>query len=181
MGVVSLAASWGCGAFKPREPEPPEGSQPIILLTQPDSVYASMQVGLANGYIQTYINAFDPDLYVFHPDPEDSLALLLEGSNPFAEVWNRQREEQATSSIIGTESTREFVLVGAVVDSGNIDGRDDFIRINRGYQLRTDTDTYLGRFQLHMLRQGNEWRITFWQDVRITVGWGYLKGQNASL
>jgi hypothetical protein len=173
--AMALAATWGCDAFAPRDPEPPEGTQPIILLSQPDSVYVSMQLGLSSEFINTYINVFD-ETFTFHPDRNDSLDLITElGQNVYAEPWTRQTEETAHSKIFNSLGSLELVFIGPALDSVNTVS-SEVLLIRKEYELRAGEDVYKGQAEWTMERKSAEWRITHWEDIRLTQGWGFLKG-----
>jgi hypothetical protein len=178
LALAAMALLGACDAFTPREPEEPGSSdQPLIVLSDPESVLVSLRIGLASQFINTYINAFD-ETFAFHPDPEDSTSLVSQGINAFAEPWTRQVEEQATSSILGTTTTLELTF-SAASDSGSTIN-DNTVEFRQPYELTADDNVYVGFADLTLVRGGTEWRITNWQDLRATGerSWSVLRGEN---
>ena len=173
LGLGILAA---CDGFSPREPETPSEIQPIIILSHPDSIYVSMQLGLSSKFITTYINCFDPDDFVFHPDRDDSTAMVDFTNNPqLYDNWNVQAEERAHSSAFGVYDSLRLVFVGEAIDSSFT---TDEITLTKEYLLTADEREFTGQADWVITRKAGEWRITFWQDQRIETSWSVLKGEN---
>jgi hypothetical protein len=179
LALAAIACLAACDAFTPRDPEDPgEDQQPLILLTQPESVLVSLEIGLESQFINTYINAFD-ETFAFHPDPEDSTSLASQGINAFADPWDRQVEEQATSSILGTTAALQLTF-GTASDSGSTIN-DNTVEFRQPYELTADASVFVGFADLTLVRgSGSEWRITNWQDVRASGerSWSVLRGEN---
>jgi hypothetical protein len=173
--IVSLAA---CD-LSPRTPEDPGGggNDRLVNLSDPDSVLLQIQVGLTDGRINSYMNAFTQD-FVFHPDERDSSTLVQQTPGVFDD-WTYAVEQQVMQIVINQYSARNVSFATAestVVVPGSV------IVLDENYDLTVDTERYQGRAELQMRLTGNEWRIFMWIDRRQSgselSSWSLLKGEN---
>lgn len=170
--VLALVLAWALvscdlAARDPEDPLPGEGR--LVSLTQPDSVLEQIRLGVRSGVINSYINAFAED-FAFHPDPQDSSPGVFDD-------WNRDVEREVAERIFTGGATRDVSFLNA--DST---GSDPEIQRDEDYFLEIDTLAYEGRARLLIRRDGTEWRVVNWQDIRLPGAtrptWGVLRGQN---
>jgi len=174
-----LLASLAACDLSPREPEPPGGggNDRLVNLSDPDSVLLQIQVGLTDGRINSYMNAFTQD-FVFHPDERDSLSLVQQDPTVF-DNWTYQTEQQVMQVVFNQYSQRSVSFANAestVVVPGSV------VVLDEEYDLTVDSELYQGLAEFQMRLTGNEWRIFQWIDRRRSgsdlSSWSLLKGEN---
>jgi len=175
LGLAALGLFSGC----PRDPESPdEGGQGLVNLSDPDSVLFQLQVGVANGIITQYLNAFTQD-FVFNPDQVDSISLSSQNPGVF-DNWDLPVERQVMQLVLASYASRSITFVNVestVVVSGSA------VSLREQYTLLLNSERYQGEAQFDMIRESsNDWRIFHWQDRQLQADpdttWGILKGLN---
>ncbi len=176
LGQISL---WGCGLFKPRNPEP-GGGVPSDCLTAntPDNVVTNVLAHYAavNG-ITCYTSMLDSS-FAFHPDPTDSIEALP----GIFSGWNRNVETNDVSNIASDAKFHAaFFDSQYAVQVLSSDQRT----LTRFYAYHlivrsSKPDTlYQGRADITFFQSSNAvWHVTEWVDHRDASGlrtWGYLR------
>ena len=180
--VLSAVALESCGLFQPRPADPPLEDVPIIILSEPDSVYRQIQLGLQTRFISSYINAYEPGVFLFNPDRADSLLLLAEGRPTAFNNWTYDVEQEVHTLILGAGTDLDAVFEPC--DLPNCENREsvDVIVTDQLYSLTVDGETFEGIANLTMARNGIEWRIVRWIDRRRPNAqnetWGLLRGRS---
>ena len=175
----ALLAGLAACDLSPRTPDDPGGGSGdrLVNLSDPDSVLLQMQVGLTDGRINSYMNAFTQD-FVFHPDERDSLSLVQQDPTVF-DNWTYQTEQQVMQVVFNQYSQRSVSFANAestVVVPGSV------VVLDEEYDLTVDSELYQGLAEFQMRLTGNEWRIFQWIDRRRSgsdlSSWSLLKGEN---
>jgi hypothetical protein len=176
LGLLVVAGLWLLESCA-RNPEEPEAPIPIIILSDPDSVFRQIQVGLSQKFITSYMNAFS-DSFHFVPDPDD--LLFIQDFRP-AEVydgWDARVEEQVHQIILGSAGSIDVQFETEDTPTQN----DTLVERWENYVLTIDSQDYIGQARLVMRRTEGQWRITFWQDIRLGLPadgdttWGFERG-----
>ncbi len=173
LALVSILAFCGCGIFDLREPESP-GTGPQVPFETPTELRIALKNLKATTEARVITN-FQRSLttdYKFRFDPFDATA---------ESVWTLDRDIQALTALFRNEAT--VSLDWTVRDSGDI-GDARFYR-NLGYRLVfrqgvADSAVILGRCTLYFRKDGLQWLIYRWADVRETDApgvftWGYAR------
>lgn len=175
LGLAALGTFTGC----PRDPESPsEGGEGLVNLSDPDSVLFQIQVGVANGGITQYLNAFTQD-FVFNPDQVDSITLTNQLGPGVFDNWDLPVERDVMQLVLASYAARAISFVE--VDSQVV--TDRLVSLREQYTLILDSERYQGEAQFDMVREAsNDWRIFHWQDRQLQADpdttWGILKGLN---
>ncbi|HWN82308.1 MAG TPA: hypothetical protein VNM87_09450 [Candidatus Udaeobacter sp.] len=174
LGLAALGLFSGC----PRDPESPdEGGQGLVNLSDPDSVLFQIQVGVANGIITQYLNAFTQD-FVFHPDLVDSITLSSQNPGVF-DFWDLPVERQVMQLVLASYLNRSVTF--ANTESTVVNDRE--VNLREQYTLILDSERYQGEAEFKMIKESsNDWRIVLWNDRQLQADpdttWGILKGLN---
>jgi hypothetical protein len=172
--TLLAALGWLACDFTSREPEPPDQDEGrLVSLTDPDSTIFQIQLGVSNGLITDYMNAFT-DEFIFIPDAADA--------SPVFENWNFDVERNTMQVIFSRFSSRSVSFVTGD-SSATIPGEE--VEINEHYDLLLNTGLYQGTARLRMRRDaGGSWRIFQWEDFRRQGSqfptWGRVRGENRS-
>jgi hypothetical protein len=175
-GALAAALALGLLAGCPRDPQSPSGGGDLVSLREPDSVLFQIQVGVANGVITQYMNAFRQD-FVFNPDPVDSITLTSQNPGVFDD-WFYSVEQQVMTQVLSRYSIRSVTF--ATVESTVVS--DVEVVLREDYTLFMDDERYQGQAEFFMLREDADWRIFRWRDRQggsdPDTTWGILKGLN---
>lgn len=177
--AVLLAGLAACD-LSPRTPEDPGGggNDRLVRLSDPDSVLLQIQVGLTDGRINSYMNAFLQSDFRFHPDERDSLTLVQQNPTVFNN-WTYQTESDVARVIFNRYAARNVSFVTAE-STVVVPGFE--VVLDEEYDLTVDAERYQGRAELQMRLTGDEWRIFKWIDRRLSgssfSSWSLLKGEN---
>jgi hypothetical protein len=172
LGALVLVGLAGC----PRDPESPsEGGGQLVNLSDPDSVLFQLQVGVRNGVITQYMNAFTQN-FVFNPDQVDSISLSQQLPGVF-DNWTFDVEQQVMQLVLISYAIRSVQFTD--VESTSVNDREVVLR--EDYTLLMDSERYHGEAEFFMIKESsNDWRIFRWRDRQGTADpdttWGILKG-----
>jgi hypothetical protein len=176
LGLAALGTFTGC----PRDPESPsEGGEGLVNLSDPDSVLFQIQVGVANGGITQYLNAFTQD-FTFNPDQVDSITLSNQNPTVF-DNWTLPVERDVMQLVFPSYAVRSITF--AEQESTSVGSENRLVTLRERYTLILDSERYQGEAQFDMVREpSNDWRIFHWQDRQLAADpdttWGILKGLN---
>lgn len=177
---LALLAGLAACDLSPRTPEEPAGSGRLVSLTDPDSVLLQIQIGVTSGRINSYMNAFTRDDFVFHPDERDSSTIIQQFGAGWFDNWIYPVEQDAMQLVFRQYSPRTVTFTEAQPPQ---QGADIFV-LYENYDLTVGDEDYKGLAELQMRRTGNDWRIYLWIDRRQAgsdlSSWSLLKGNNRS-
>lgn len=189
IAALLLLGGASCGVFDTRTPEDPGTGRAVHFRTntQPDSVIQNLKTMIDSLASDRYGEWLDPDFTYTPPPGDEVLGGYLIG-------WNRVREEDAITSLVGTCAANRYrsklSWVAGIVpqvsgDSAwypNLAYSFEFKRTVTVPGASADT-TFVGIVQLEMRLVSNLWTLTRWVDredpVREGLTSGYLRKDKA--
>ncbi len=177
VGASLIASLMSCD-LSPRAPEQPGGGSEgrLVTLSDPDSALLQIQIGVADGVITAYMNAFTPD-FVFHPDERDSITLAATNPGVFDD-WTYDVERDVMQLVLSLSSQRGTVFASqdSIVEDIGV------VTLRENYDLTIGSSTYQGLAELQMRDEAGSWRIFTWIDRRQSgsqlSSWSLVKGEN---
>jgi hypothetical protein len=175
--LLALLAG-GCDYFKPAQPEPPANAPFTPNYTTPDAVLETMALAIRDkagtigltAYTQAFAESTSASTPAYHQFfwPAEEQEWALHHSVP---VWNLTTERNFYVKLVGLFPAAYELLWEPDQNLPDPIPTGDVVYLHRHYLVHrvTENGDEIGKVargfaDLTLVRQGDEWKITIWQD-----------------